>query len=119
MKQRWRFTKGGASRRSFLRDGIVAAGAATIGTKVLRSELSAFERDPEDRGPAITAGDVAILQFLTAAELIESDLWQQYNELGGIDAGNIRTTLTMTFRYPSASVHTEAVPPRVRWAADL
>jgi hypothetical protein len=31
---------------------------------------------------------VAILQFLTAAELIESDLWQQYNELGGIDAGN-------------------------------
>jgi hypothetical protein len=77
MKQRWGFTKGGASRRSFLKDGIVAAGAATIGTRVLRNELSAFERDPEDRGPAITAGDVAILQFLAAAELIESDLWQQ------------------------------------------
>jgi hypothetical protein len=88
MKQRWGFTKSGASRRSFLKDGIVAAGAATIGTKILRSDLSALERDPEDRGPAITAGDVAILQFLAAAELIESDLWQQYNELGGVDAGN-------------------------------
>jgi hypothetical protein len=88
MKQRWGFTKGGASRRSFLKDGIVAAGAATIGTKILRSEVSAFERDSEDRGPAITAGDVAILQFLAAAELIESDLWQQYNELGGVDAAN-------------------------------
>src|SRR3984893_7841167 len=84
MKERWGFTRGGASRRSFLKDGIVAAGAATIGTKILRSEVSGFERDPEDRGPAITAGDVAILQFLAAAELIESDLWIQYTELGGV-----------------------------------
>jgi hypothetical protein len=29
-------------------------------------------------------GDVAILRFLAAAELIESDLWTQYAELGGI-----------------------------------
>lgn len=33
-------------------------------------------------------GDVAILQFLAAAELIESDFWQQYNELGGVNGGN-------------------------------
>jgi len=32
-------------------------------------------------GPAITDGDVAILQFLAAAELIETDLWVQYAEL--------------------------------------
>src|SRR5204862_3735584 len=31
-------------------------------------------------------GDVAILQFLAAAEIIETDLWQQYTELGGQDA---------------------------------
>ena len=31
-------------------------------------------------------GDVAILQFLAAAEIIETDLWQQYTELGGVDA---------------------------------
>src|SRR5215472_1667943 len=29
----------------------------------------------------LSRGDVAILRFLAAAELLESDLWQQYNEL--------------------------------------
>ena len=37
---------------------------------------------------AITEGDVAILRLLAAVELIESDLWQQYNELGGVNGGN-------------------------------
>jgi len=32
----------------------------------------------------LTPGDAAILRFLAAAELIESDLWIQYAELGGI-----------------------------------
>jgi hypothetical protein len=32
----------------------------------------------------LNAGDVAILRFLAAAELIEADLWTQYAELGGI-----------------------------------
>ena len=32
----------------------------------------------------LTAGDVAILQFLAAGELLEVDFWTQYNELGGI-----------------------------------
>jgi hypothetical protein len=78
----------GASRRSFLRNGIVAAGAATMSATVMGKELSSRERISEDDGPAITEGDVAILQFLAAAELIESDLWQQYNELAGVDATN-------------------------------
>ena len=38
------------------------------------------------RRHALTRGDVAILQLLAAAELIEADLWQQYNELGGVNA---------------------------------
>jgi hypothetical protein len=29
-------------------------------------------------------GDEAILRFLSAAEILETDLWQQYNELGGV-----------------------------------
>jgi hypothetical protein len=37
---------------------------------------------------SLTSGDVAILQFLAAAEIIESDLWQQYAELGGANGGN-------------------------------
>ena len=78
----------GTSRRSFLRNGVVSAGAATLGAAVMGKELSAFERADAGEGPAITEGDVAILQFLAAAELIETDLWQQYNELGGANAAN-------------------------------
>src|SRR5205085_1945979 len=32
--------------------------------------------------------DVAIINFLAAAELVESDFWQQYNELGAVNGGN-------------------------------
>jgi hypothetical protein len=32
---------------------------------------------------------VAILRFLAAVEIIESDLWQQYNELGGIQDAEV------------------------------
>src|ERR1700733_10941521 len=36
-----------------------------------------------------TRGDIAILSFLAAAELIEADLWQQYAELGGLTPGQL------------------------------
>jgi hypothetical protein len=39
-----------------------------------------------ERQGKLTKGDVAILRLLAAAEIIETDLWQQYNELGGIGA---------------------------------
>ena len=51
----------GASRRSFLKNGIVAA-SATLSASVMGVELSARERVPEDDGPAITEGDT-VLQF--------------------------------------------------------
>ncbi|MGZ6308662.1 MAG: ferritin-like domain-containing protein, partial [Ktedonobacterales bacterium] len=35
-------------------------------------------------GGKLTKGDTAILRFLAAAELLETDLWDQYNELGGV-----------------------------------
>ena len=37
----------------------------------------------EERSGSLTKGDAAILRFLAAAEIIESDLWLQYQELGG------------------------------------
>jgi hypothetical protein len=74
----WRRVVG---RRSFLK-GVGLAGAAAVpGSALFASEAMA-------RSSAITKGDVAILRFLAAAELIESDLWQQYNELGGVNGGN-------------------------------
>ncbi len=74
----WRRVVG---RRSFLR-GVGMAGAAAVPA----GALFASEAKAASRG--ITKGDVAILRLLAAIELIESDLWQQYNELGGVRGGN-------------------------------
>ncbi len=71
---------GVVGRRGFLM-GVGAAGAATVpGSALLASEAAARDRDRH----RLTKGDVAILRFLAAAELIESDLWAQYTELGGV-----------------------------------
>lgn len=68
-------------RRSFLK-GVGVAGVAVVpGSALLATEATASSS-------RLTDGDVAILRFLAAAEIIESDLWQQYNELGGADGGN-------------------------------
>ncbi len=69
-----------SNRRKFLKNGMLAAGAATMGAGLL-PRLSAFDR--EDDGGPITKGDIAILTFLSALEQVEADLWIQYAELGG------------------------------------
>ncbi len=73
--------KGPANRRSFLKRGLVAS-TAGVGAGLLAGATSAFGEDAANTGP-ITRGDAAILRFLAAAEIIETDLWVQYNELGG------------------------------------
>src|ERR1700738_4173734 len=73
-------------RRSFLK-GLGMAGAALLPTSALlitKDKAQADER--QERNGKLTRGDVAILKLLAAAEIIETDLWQQYNELGGIGA---------------------------------
>jgi len=69
------------NRRSFIKKGAFAAGAATVGAGLLTHGLTAFAQNSND---TLNKGDIAILQFLAAAELIEADLWTQYAELGGI-----------------------------------
>jgi hypothetical protein len=76
---------GATSRRSFLGAG-AALGAGLIGAGVLPGGPSALVAEASG---AITPGDVAILRFLAAAEIIETDLWQQYNELGGIQDAEV------------------------------
>jgi hypothetical protein len=68
----------GISRRNFLTRSVVA-GAAALTASMLPQGLAMAQTSP-----AITKGDIAILRFLSAAEILETDLWQQYNELGGI-----------------------------------
>ncbi|HEX8881870.1 MAG TPA: ferritin-like domain-containing protein [Candidatus Acidoferrum sp.] len=71
-----------ANRRSFLKKGVLGAGAATLAAGMLPGGLAAFNQG-EDDGPPITKGDIAILTFLSALEQVEADLWIQYAELGG------------------------------------
>jgi hypothetical protein len=74
----WRKVVG---RRSFLKQvGIAGAAAVPAGA------LAAAAASAKSHGP--TEGDVAILRFLAAAEILETDLWAQYAELGGATGGN-------------------------------
>jgi hypothetical protein len=72
------------NRRSFLKNGMVAAGATTMGAALLPGTAAAFGKEEEDHDHApITKDDIAILTFLSALEQVEADLWIQYAELGG------------------------------------
>src|ERR1700730_9405702 len=69
----------GVSRRSFLATGVAVGAGAALGP--LGRATAAFA---SGTGGSLSEGDAAILRFLSAAEILETDLWQQYNELGGI-----------------------------------
>jgi hypothetical protein len=70
-------------RRFFLKGSLLAGGAA-VGAGLLATGPLARAQSKGQSSGSLNAGDVAILRFLAAAELIESDLWTQYAELGGI-----------------------------------
>jgi hypothetical protein len=72
--------KRSVDRRSFMKGGLLAGGAV-MGAGLLGNGTLARA---QSGGGSLNPGDVAILQFLAAAELIEADLWTQYAELGGI-----------------------------------
>src|SRR6202166_427301 len=76
MKNFFNALKRSANRRSFIRKGFVAFGATAGGSRLLAH--------PEEHSGSLTKGDAAILRFLAAAEILETDFWVQYNELGGI-----------------------------------
>src|ERR1700757_5522568 len=75
-----------SNRRSFLKKGVAAAGAATMGVGLLSSPSRAFADGNEGNNGRLNKGDAAILRFLQALETIEADLWRQYAELGGAGA---------------------------------
>jgi hypothetical protein len=79
------------NRRNFLTTGAIAVGVATASSIIPGSIPVAFGQDSIEDRRGLDKGDVAILRFLAAAELIESDLWQQYSELGGVTEGTQST----------------------------
>ena len=70
-----------ADRRSFLKTGAIAGTALVAGASAMAQHVAA-ETDASNR--PLNKGDIAILRLLAAVELIESDLWLQYAELGGV-----------------------------------
>jgi len=75
-------------RRSFLKGVGIATAMLPAGALLATGVKAGVRAAGRDAGSRLTSGDVAILQFLAAAEIIETDLWQQYNELGGANGGN-------------------------------
>src|ERR1700758_1060870 len=77
-----RHWQGVVKRRSFLK-GLGIAGATLSAGALLGTEGNA-----QVSTGRLSKGDAALLRFAAAVELIEADLWQQYNELGGVQGGN-------------------------------
>ncbi len=81
MHEMWSSMKAATNRRSFLKNGL-----ATAGVGLLANSTFALAEDDEtgEHNGRLTRGDAALLRFAAAAEIIETDLWVQYNELCGI-----------------------------------
>ena len=79
-----RHWQGVVKRRSFLK-GLGIAGATLSAGALLATESNAQATSSTGK---LSKGDAALLRFAAAAELIEADLWEQYNELGGVKGGN-------------------------------
>jgi Ferritin-like domain len=92
-------------RRSFLK-GLGMAGATLLpASALLMTKAKAQQEDSNrsgDRSGSLTRGDAAILRFLGAAEILESDLWIQYWELGGTQDNEFATATGGNPRYMEA-----------------
>jgi hypothetical protein len=75
-----------AGRRSFLRRSLAAVGTASAGATLPGAQSEALANGPNG---SLLPGDAAILRFLAALEILETDLWQQYNELAGIQDAEV------------------------------
>ncbi len=91
--------QGRISRRNFLKSGAAVA-AGVIGVGLLPKELAAFAQQASTASlstgelsnlssGSLTTGDAAILRFLATLETLETDFWQQYNELGGVQDSEV------------------------------
>src|ERR1700748_3734885 len=76
----WGTMRTAINRRSFMKNGLTAAGVGLLAN----SSTVFADDDHEGHGGRLTHGDAALLRFAAAAEILETDFWVQYNELGGV-----------------------------------
>src|SRR6267154_4919728 len=82
MEDMWSSMRTAINRRSFVKNGLTA-GVATAGAGLLINSSSVLAQEgPEEHSGRLTRGDAALLRFAAAAEILETDFWVQYNELG-------------------------------------
>jgi len=85
MKEALNGDRNSVNRRSFMKKGLGTAGTAAVGAALLTNSSELFaESGPEEHSGRLSKGDAALLRFAAAAEILETDFWVQYNELGGI-----------------------------------
>ena len=91
MKERvFQTVKPCSRRRAFLKRSGFAAGAAILGADFISGGHSAFAHEGrEEKSGRLTKGDAALLRFAAAAEILETDFWVQYNELGGVQDSEV------------------------------
>jgi hypothetical protein len=82
LEETLRPSDGSISRRSFLGKSL-AVGAGTVGAGFFINTRTA------NASGGLTPGDAALLRFAAAAEILETDFWVQYNELGGVQDSEV------------------------------
>ena len=95
-------------RRSFLK-GLGIVGATLLPGSAL---LTANARGQTSSSGTLTPGDAALLRFAAWAEIVESDLWTQYNELGGATKPNDGPANTGNPLYKLALVNLDSDMPQ-------
>ena len=67
-----------------MKNALACAGAASAGARLL-----ADDHNDNNNNGKLSMGDAALLRFAAAAEILESDFWIQYNELGGVQDSEV------------------------------
>jgi len=75
MEDMWSSMKTAINRRSFVKNGLTAAGVATVGAGLLADSSSVLaQAGHEEHSGRLTPGDAALLRFAAAAEILETCL---------------------------------------------
>src|ERR1700693_6613656 len=95
------------ARRSFLK-GLGVVGATLLPAGAL---LVAQDKANAQSSRRLSKGDADLLRFAAWVEVVESDLWTQYNELGGATKPNDGPPNTGNPPYIAALQNLEATCP--------
>ena len=84
MQDVWSSMKTAINRRSFVKGSMATATVVGAGATLLDGTALLAADEREEHSGQLTRGDAALLRFAAAAEILETDFWVQYNELGGV-----------------------------------